>query len=289
MDPSSSNSSSEPEITCIRCGYSLRSLDPSGRCPECGAPIGLSTQGRLLKFADPDWLQKVARGLAIILWMMLVGVVGGMVIGFLYSSTGVFLQLFQIAAAAVGFYGVWLITEPDPGTPEEEGEVNARKVVRITLIVGMGALAVQLLGSGMIIILLSAVFGLIGVVGEFAKFMYFEKLARRIPDDQLAARAVLLRWGYSIATAVALLAGTLAMMTFGAAATAAGATAAGATPGGGAPAGGGSMAVGAIGGCIGGLGALALLVFGIMSILFLLRLRKAVAHEAEQARVTAAS
>jgi len=24
---------------CHRCGYNLRGLKPSGRCPECGAPV----------------------------------------------------------------------------------------------------------------------------------------------------------------------------------------------------------------------------------------------------------
>ncbi len=56
------------DTSCRRCSYNLRGLSEEGRCPECGTPVGLSTQGDLLRFADPDWLESLARGLNFILW-----------------------------------------------------------------------------------------------------------------------------------------------------------------------------------------------------------------------------
>lgn len=31
--------STDPNVTCTRCGYSLRGLAEDGRCPECGMPF----------------------------------------------------------------------------------------------------------------------------------------------------------------------------------------------------------------------------------------------------------
>ena len=53
--------------TCRRCGYNLRGLHRDGRCPECGAPVGLSIKGDLLRFAHPDWVEELARGSRFIL------------------------------------------------------------------------------------------------------------------------------------------------------------------------------------------------------------------------------
>ena len=46
------------DLSCRRCGYNLRTLAEAGRCPECGSPVGLSTRGNFLQFADPDWVAR---------------------------------------------------------------------------------------------------------------------------------------------------------------------------------------------------------------------------------------
>jgi predicted RNA-binding Zn-ribbon protein involved in translation (DUF1610 family) len=53
-----------PGVFCIECGFDLRSLQTNQRCPECGTSIARSLHGRLLAYADPRWLGKVALGSA---------------------------------------------------------------------------------------------------------------------------------------------------------------------------------------------------------------------------------
>lgn len=40
--PQASGAIIESDITCVSCGYNLRSLTAEGRCPECGAPVEAS-------------------------------------------------------------------------------------------------------------------------------------------------------------------------------------------------------------------------------------------------------
>ena len=103
------------------------------------------------------------------------------------------------------------------------------------------------------------------MVGEFAKFIYLEKLALRVPDDALAARARLLRWGYGLTLAAAVLIGAAALIV---------------GLSGGPPGGGGLMVLGCFGGIIG----LSFLVFGIMTLFFYFRMRRTLIAQEAAAR-----
>lgn len=128
------------DIACRRCSYNLRGLREDGRCPECGIRVGLSTRGDLLRFADPTWVETVARGLKIILWMILVGFIAGAAAAALSATGNRAAAIPASLVAAIGsFYGVWLMTEPDPSGIGEDPNVTARKVVRFTLVLGLVA------------------------------------------------------------------------------------------------------------------------------------------------------
>jgi hypothetical protein len=262
---------------CKKCGYNLRGLREEGRCPECGTPIGLSTTGDLLRFADPDWVEKVARGLTIILWMILGGLIGGVLAAgagaIVGKETG---TIIIFVVQLVSFYGVWLMTEPDPSGIGEDPNITARKVIRITLVVGLLNSPLQLAldafdlpKAGVILVGLSMLLvGIVGLVGEFAKFIYYERLAKRIPDDALAGRARFLKWAFPTALGV-LVVGAGVMVVVGATARA-----------------GGPAAGLAVGGCLMAPAGLALIVFGVMALFLLVRLRKAVTQQAKLARAT---
>ena len=54
------------EKPCLRCGYSLRKINDSNHCPECGLSVWLSlNQNDTLEMSNPVWLRRMALGLCI--------------------------------------------------------------------------------------------------------------------------------------------------------------------------------------------------------------------------------
>jgi hypothetical protein len=51
------------DLSCVECGYNLRTLEWGSRCPECATPILRSLRLNWLLVADPKWLRKIAGGL----------------------------------------------------------------------------------------------------------------------------------------------------------------------------------------------------------------------------------
>ncbi|MCA9256279.1 MAG: hypothetical protein KDA33_11615 [Phycisphaerales bacterium] len=262
------------DLSCRRCGYNLRTLAEAGRCPECGSPVGLSTRGNFLQFADPDWVARVAKGLRVVFMMIIIGVIVGIAGGCLGAVTPLAPALASLGVIVGRVYGVWLMTEPDPSGIGEEKNVSARKVVRVSTLVEVGASAVQVgvmalaLGFGGVLVVLVLAAGVISgiaqIVAFFARYSYFAIIAGRIPDQQLVDRAFMLRKGIVISVLIGLIG-----VAFAAAAS-------------GAPGSGGDIFT-LIGAVIGLPAGLAFIVFGIWTIVYIYRMQQAVTHESEAA------
>jgi hypothetical protein len=268
------------DLACRRCAYNLRGLNPAGRCPECGTPVGLSCHGDLLRFADPGWLDTLARGTSFILWgvlvAILVGVGGGILAGAL--GTRALGTVLGIAGGLVGLYGAWLVTSPDPSGIGEDRYVSDRRFVRLALLAGVLSQVLQLVKYAVDIPqeLEVALIGfyvaaaLVSLVGEFVKLRYFQKLALRIPELGLASQAKTLRWAMAFSLgAVVLFSGIMALLAV-------------ATPGGPRAIGGPLMAVG----CVVGIAAIAYFVVGVMILVLVYRLGKSFRLQAATARAT---
>jgi hypothetical protein len=209
------------DVVCRRCGYNLRGLREAGRCPECGTPIGLSTHGDLLRFADPTWVEKLAQGVRWMLWGIVVSIgvgISGVCLTGITAGGPAIQEVLGLLGSLVAVYGAWLLTAPDPSRIGEDRYVTARKVVRFGLIIGLlnqgimiGIEASPTVSKYVAIFLVipAILCGLVGVVAEFAKFLYMEKLAGRIPDPKLAGFARFLRWAYSIGLGALVLFGGL--------------------------------------------------------------------------------
>lgn len=200
------------DIPCRQCGYNLRGLTEAHRCPECGAAVGLSTRGDLLRFAEPGWVERIARGgqmvmgglTAIVLGMFML-VCAGMVTGGLMATGArpamlalpVIAGIWMIAAAAAVGYGVWQITAPDPADTAPATWRSARTLARLAVVSAMLVVAQDTIGdmfvttflAQAIIAISSFVMTLVTFIGALAYLHYGGKLADRIPEPKLVARA----------------------------------------------------------------------------------------------------
>lgn len=216
------------DIPCRKCGYNLRGLQIDGRCPECGRAVGLSVQGDLLRFSDPRWLHMLHRGARQIIWGVVALVAGGFGAGLLtVALPAAFLLVPVIMVVGYGLIvvGSWLLTEPDPSGIGEDQYGTARKIIRITLVLGLIDSAIDLINTfntlppeaRQMLVILQIPLGIAAIVGMFAQLRYLRKLAMRIPDLKLAGRAHFLTYAIAISYGALLLAGVaMAIVTSGA-------------------------------------------------------------------------
>lgn len=203
----------QADLQCRRCGYNLRGLHHEGRCPECGIAIGLSCHGDLLRFADPQWLEKLARGAKLIIWGVIIAWIFGMIVGVLSAVAGLspLVQLVGVLGGLVTWYGLWLMTEPDPSGVGEDRYANTRRVLRIGMLVlvglQVGNVLITQMNALMVVAALGFVSSLTSLIVEMVKLTYFRRLALRIPDQGLARRAARLRTAFIVVLVIMIVTG----------------------------------------------------------------------------------
>jgi hypothetical protein len=265
------------DLPCRKCGYNLRGLSLDGRCPECGSAVGLSVQGDLMRYSQPRWVRTLQRGVVFILSGIGVFVIGFMFTMVIGATRGPIVvgQGVLLVANLLMVVGAWLLTEPDPGGIGEDRYGTSRKIIRVALVIGVTNTFLNLV-SGLsavpppvriVLQIVQLLAALIGLVGQIAQLNYISKLAARIPDVGIEQRARFLMFAIGITYGIFLLVGLGAIVaTMFARPVAAG----------------GGGVVGAIG-CVAALAGLALLVFGIMYLLMLDKLRVRLGQEASAA------
>ncbi len=271
----------DEDLPCRGCGYNLRGLDPRGTCPECSVPIGRSIHGDLLRFSDPDWLGRLARGLKLVIIGILSEVALGLIlvvaVGFMAASgpmpMGRIMTTAGVMGAAISMItviGVWLLTAQDPGQMESEPPVSPRRVARWCILAQVAAAPLQITtqsGAGfaapaaltsldvLLMLLLMAV-QVIVLIGHGAGLLYLRGLALRLPRDSLARQTKVVTWGYVCSQGVGVIGGTAFLLLFSTI------PAPGGTPGAAAAV----MVLGGAAGCVAAAGAL---VFGIWALVLL--------------------
>ena len=267
------------DTPCRRCQYNLRTLAVDGVCPECGTPVALSVRGDLLRFADPNWVERLTGGLLLIilsalLQIGLIVVVMVWVVMAVVSVRGTRLSplwpLLGVAIFAVAALGIFLSTAPDPSGLGEDQYGRARRLVWAMLAVNVaGQLTLMLsdmtLPSGPLLVALqacSAVGTLAGVVEIFALLDYLSKLALRIPDAAMFQRGKHLKWGVTIPYSVIAIVQACETIWRPAPGVLAGI------------------------GCFMGVVGIAVLIYGILCLLFLDRARRSLREQAALSRET---
>jgi hypothetical protein len=188
---------------CIRCGYSLRGLNSSGVCPECGTPVERSLRGDLLAYSDPLYVQKLFNGTRTIMASLLLLIV--CVVAVAFSATAgvgplaVLAGLGMLASTIAFLVGWWMLTTPDAGQLSTNKGERPRQIVRSTLLVivatallsfvirAIPAPGTQVLGG-----LLTLLNYVAMAVGFYAGMLYVRWLAPRIPNPKAWRRAKVL-------------------------------------------------------------------------------------------------
>lgn len=118
------------DVACRRCGYNVRGLSPSGKCPECGTPIGYRRTRRrddVITDAPVSYLKLLALGT----WLLAVGGIATFVLFFSSFGSVAWSLIAAGAGGCLWWGGVFILTKPrrsptlDPAQSESE-----RRLVR---------------------------------------------------------------------------------------------------------------------------------------------------------------
>jgi Zn finger protein HypA/HybF involved in hydrogenase expression len=196
------------DLPCRGCGYNVRTLVSAARCPECNTPVSRSCQGSLLRYSEPGYVGRLARGAYWVRQAIWLGVAGfvlfAAVPSFLrgVSATGMAwavdaaFETFIAVLALLVLVGMWWITAPEPGASDLFQPKRTRQIVRgglgATVLLAflsfciyrlpplLPALAVLILGLA-----LSISFAGLAI----AYLRYLAELAQRFPEPEVARKA----------------------------------------------------------------------------------------------------
>jgi len=201
-----------------------------------------------------------------------------------YVILGELLQVgLNIVLGLFWLYAVLLVTSPEPRVAMNEDPINLRKIVRVGAVVAfvggivssVGQINMQQnAGPSLVLLVVGGVRWLGGIVAFLGLFLYYRPFAQRIPNPSLAAQTRTVMWGFVISYALLIVIGAGILIG----ATVMGAGAGGAPPPDSAMA---MLAVGGIAACAIGI---AILVFGIWSIVLLVQYNAEFGRALVQAR-----
>jgi serine/threonine protein kinase len=196
----------QADVACAQCGYNLRGLAGSGKCPECGRAIRDSLFRDRLIFADEQWLRVVTAGVTTIAW-------GVAAVTVLYLFLGPFMFLVMSIAgrgdsigyalavanfllaplfAAVFLGGVFAVTAREPVQPSGTQPTVLRWLLRgaaavaciLTALTSLPRGPEWFMNPGVRPLFEIPVFATMGGV-----LLYLAWLVGRVPDVKLANQA----------------------------------------------------------------------------------------------------
>ncbi len=191
------------DLPCRGCGYNLRLLAATGRCPECGAPIGASCYGDLLRYCAPVYVRRLARGcrwICVAITAVLVAWLSSFLAAFSRSLMEYLIAVITGVMALAGVLvlaGVWQITSAEPHIFNRSGWLDKRMLVRVGLgavLLGLAAnYVLKRTGPPMPVMagaqLILALVWLAGAAGAAAYFFHLADLGFGIPDIELIRKA----------------------------------------------------------------------------------------------------
>lgn len=194
-------------VPCRVCSYDLTGLTFADVCPECGTPVPSSHLDASLATAPREQVVKVARGLAMVFWLVILSIfIGPLTLAFsgfgATAGASPALLIISTAFSAAGFYAWFLATTPITRMPNERGNRLLRAWLLSLLGVGvlfgvLNAVVVTMTagrppGSAGLLMLLtlpaSILGGLSSVALFFIQLVYLRRVAAFMPSRTLEKR-----------------------------------------------------------------------------------------------------
>lgn len=203
---------------CVKCSYNLRGLPGAGVCPECGTLVERSFHGDLLRYASPEYVAKLHRGVFFVQMGIIVSVLlitASLIFAVFGSIPGSALisQVVGLLPAVLSVYGWWLLSEADPGQLSSHKGERPRKLIRaaviancvitlITLVLNilgsMGAAPGTVTGTRGAVHVFTFVMGIVGLAATlvqfFASMLYIAWIGPRLPSLRVVKRARTMLW-----------------------------------------------------------------------------------------------
>ena len=102
----------EKDLSCVGCGYNLRTRPLDGGCPECGRSVRSTLEFPHLSRSAPRWLTSLVDSVTVLL------VAFGFAVASFWIDRGrdeLPPVLLGTTAWALAWFAVWLLTRPEPG------------------------------------------------------------------------------------------------------------------------------------------------------------------------------
>lgn len=201
---------------CVRCSYDLRGLAVDGQCPECGESIARSLAGDLLRGCTLAYLRNLRVGLQIIaigLFLTILVTLASLINDILAHGVreiDLSIHALSFVVECVLMLGYWKYTALDPGANGIEQPIDARRIVRVTVVLSLATATgtamlrflrpqdIKLTGlrtpAEIGFAIAGALVLLIWLVQFYAVMSYTWRIAARIPDAGLIKRIRLYRW-----------------------------------------------------------------------------------------------
>lgn len=184
------------DLPCVGCGYLLRSLSPSGECPECGRVISDTTRVQRLKNYPMAWLKQMQMGLSLMqvtcvlfaLAILIFAINLQQNMRMTSSMTLTAVDILFVSVLIPGAAGFWLLTQP---YQSQEKRTSSRRIARfmtITSVLGFVLCLIipsvtEQIGLFETMSLLTAWFA----IGAFAMLWHAGSIANMIPHRRMSA------------------------------------------------------------------------------------------------------
>lgn len=183
------------DLACRRCGYNLRGLELETVCPECRTAVGWSAKGNLLRYANPGWVENLARGSD---W--LVGAVIMMAVSYClqFGGTG-FDWLYSLATIGVALFGTWMTTAQEHSDDAIDQNWSLRRSARVAGIAALVLALPPMMVFGTTAAVTAWIFrGGAWIVAFVLIVLHLKALALRVPSAGLSRLGTVVLFGYAV-------------------------------------------------------------------------------------------